>query len=134
MAEEPPVPVWQSQALAIIDPRRRLWRMLPSPLIAALHFTVCYIATSVYCIRSETGRLSDVNVLLGWLTAGALAAIGILAWAAWRRLRLVRRSTQGTTGRRGEAEFLARITLYLANLSWVGVLFIAAPLVFFRGC
>ena len=125
---------WQRQALALIDPKRRVWRMLPSPLIAAIHFTVCYMATSVYCIRADGDGLVTLNVLLGWFTAVVLLAIGVLAWAAWRRLRLVRQSTEGTAKQRGETEFLARITWYLALLSWVGVLFIAAPLVFFGGC
>lgn len=108
--------------------------MLPSPLIAAVHFTVCYMATSVYCIRSGRGDLVELNLLLGGFTAVALLAIGLLAWAAWRRLRLVRQYREGTEKRRAETEFLARITWYLALLSFVGVLFIAAPLAFFEGC
>lgn len=134
MAERGTNESWQSQALSLIDPRRRLWRMLPSPLIAAVHFTVCYMATSVYCIRSGRDDLTALNVLLGAFTAVALLAIGLLAWAAWRRLRLVRQSREGSAKRRGETEFLARITWYLALLSFVGVLFIAAPLGFFGGC
>lgn len=134
MAEPGTNDSWQRQALALIDPRRRLWRMLPSPLIAAVHFTVCYMATSVYCIRSGRGDLVELNLLLGGFTAVALLAIGLLAWAAWRRLRLVRQYREGTEKRRAETEFLARITWYLALLSFVGVLFIAAPLAFFEGC
>ncbi|HEX7038429.1 MAG TPA: hypothetical protein VF210_21880 [Pseudomonadales bacterium] len=134
MAEPSTNDGWQRQALALIDPRRGLWRMLPSPLIAAVHFTVCYMATSVYCIRSGRGELTTLNVLLGGFTVVALLAIGLLAWAAWRRLHLVRQSREGLAKRRGEIEFLARITWYLALLSFVGVLFIAAPLAFFGGC
>lgn len=133
MAERGTNDSWQRQALALVDPRRGIWRMLPSPLIAAVHFTVCYMATSVYCIRA--GReLVSLNLLLGGFTVIALLAIGVFAWAAWRRLRLVRRSSEGPAKRRGEVEFLARITWYLALLSFVGVLFIAAPLGFFGGC
>jgi hypothetical protein len=134
MSEETGNTQWQDQALALVDPKRGLWRVLPSPLIAAVHFTICYIGTSVYCIRSDTGDLLGINVVLGWVTAAALVAIGVLAWAAWRRLRLVRRSSEGSAKRRGEGEFLARITWYIANLSWVGVLFVAAPLVFVGNC
>jgi hypothetical protein len=125
---------WRDQIIAAVDPKRGLWRLLPAPLIAAVHFTICYISTSVYCIRSDTGNLMELRATLGWLTLAAVAAIGFCAWAAWRRLRLVRRAREGNAQRRGEVEFLSRITLYLANLSWVGVLFIAAPLVFFGAC
>jgi hypothetical protein len=134
MPEETRSSDWKEHALAFVDPKHGLWQVIHSPLIAAVHFTICYIATSVFCIRSDSGDLADVNLVLGGLTVAAVAAIGFHAWGAWRRLRLVGRSTEGRAKRRREVEFLARITLYLAHLSWVGVLFVASPLVFFGVC
>ena len=125
---------WKEQVIALADPKRGLWRMIPSPLIAAVHFTVFYIGTSVYCIRSETGALDGVREAMGWLTVVAIAAIGMLAWVAWRRLRLVRTAPEAPPERRQQVEVLARITLYLAHLSWVGVLFVASPLLFYGSC
>lgn len=125
---------WKSRVIAAVDPRRGLWRLIPAPVIAAVHFTVIYIATSVYCLRTDSGELNDLRLELGCVTALSVALIGFCAWAAWRRLRLVRGSREGTQKRRREVAFLARITLYLANLSWIGVLFLSAPLVFFGSC
>jgi len=118
----------------LVDPRQGLWHLLPSPLIAAAHFATCSIGTSVYCLRSETGLLLDARIALASLTVAAVASIAVCAVTAWRRLRLVARSEDGDPKRRSEERFLARITLYLANLSWVGVLFVAAPLAFFGSC
>ena len=134
MSEETQHEDWKSKLIAAADPRHGLWHLVPSPLIAAMHFTIVYIGSSVYCIRSETGDLDTVRIIMGGLTVVSVAAIGVLAWIAWRRLRLVRTAPEASPGRRDEVEFLARITLYLAHLSWVGVLFVAAPLVFFGAC
>lgn len=134
MSDEDREQDWKDHAIAALDPKHGLWRLVPAPLIAALHFTVTYIGTSVHCIRTDAGALGDVRVVLGALTLVAVLAIALLSWGAWRRLRLVRKSREGRPKRRQEVEFLARITLYLANLSWVGVLFVAAPLVFFGRC
>lgn len=125
---------WTEHAIAAVDPKRGLWRLLVSPVIAALHFTIVYISTSVYCVRWDESELTDMRIAMSLLTLVTLAAIGFCAWGAWRRLRLVRKSRDGPVKRRDEVEFLSRITLYLANLSWVGVLFVAAPLAFFGTC
>jgi hypothetical protein len=85
-------------------------------------------------VRAGAGSLTWMSLVMGAATLLAVAVIGFCAWAAWRRLRLVRGSGKGPAKQRGETEFLARITLYLANLSWLGVLFIALPLLFFRNC
>ena len=124
----------RAKLIAAADPKHGLWHLVPSPLVAALHFTIVYIGSSVYCIRSETGDLDGVRVLMALLTVISVAVIGVLAWIAWRRLRLVRTAPEASSERRDEVEFLARITLYLAHLSWIGVLFVAAPLVFFGAC
>lgn len=134
MPEEERGADWADAAIALADPKRGLWRVIPSPLIAAVHFTIFYIGTSVYCIRSESGELDGVWAAMAWLTAGSVAAIAVLAWIAWRRLRLVRNAPETPPERRDQVEFLARITLYLAHLSWVGVLFVAAPLLVFGTC
>lgn len=124
---------WKHHAMAAVDPKRGLWRLVISPVIAALHFTVVYIGTSVACMRPG-GNLDDVRLVMGLGTVLVVAAIGFCAWIARRRLRLVRRARAGASTSGEELEFLSRITLYLANLSWVGVLFVASPLAFFGSC
>lgn len=125
---------WKAQFIAAVDPRHGLWRLVPAPLVAAVHFTALYISTSVYCLRAETGDLGNLALELWAGTAAALALIVFCVWAAWRRLRLARKSRELSEKRRDEVLFLARITLYLANLSWVGVLFLSAPLFYFKSC
>lgn len=129
-----PHPGLRVRALSLLDPARGLWRVIVSPVIAALHFTVSYIATSVYCLRAGDAGLGTVTVWLTGATGIALLAIGFCCWTAWRRLQIVRRSKDDAAKRRREVEFLARITWYLALLSGLGVLFVAAPLIFIGHC
>ncbi len=121
-------------AIAALDPRRGLWRMVIAPLIAAVYFTVSYMATSVYCIRTGASHLGVLADVLGWFTVATLALILFCIWVAWRRLRLVRRAPDAGQRGRDRLAFLARVTLYLASLSGVGVLFLAAPLAFVGNC
>jgi hypothetical protein len=129
-----PDPGLGAPALSLVDPARGLWRVIVSPVIAALHFTASYIATSVYCLRAGDDGLGPVTGWLAGATGLALLAIGLCCWTAWRRLHLIRRSEEDAAKRRREVEFLARITWYLALLSGVGVLFVAAPLIFIGHC
>lgn len=158
MAENDGEAQWKNHALLLTDPKQGLWRMMVSPLVAGVHFAVCYIGTSVYCIRSDTGDLTEPRVLLAAFTVATLAVIALSAWGARQRLKLIRkarrelsdelweelvaefreghsdRRAQGVDKERNETDFLARITLYLAILSWVGVLFVSTPLIFIWRC
>lgn len=112
----------------LLDPRRGLWQMIPAPVVAGLYFLVCYIASSVYCrIGGESG-LQAMWLELGVVTLVTLAVISWCGWIAWRRWRVARHAG------RPEVVFIARMALQLAVLSWIGVLFVGAPLLFIRSC
>lgn len=114
----------------LLDPRRGLWQMIPAPVVAGVYFLVCYIATSVYCQLRSDSALRALWLELGLVTLVTLAVIAWCGYVAWRRWRA---ATDATPERR-EVVFIARMALQLAVLSWIGVLFVGAPLVFIRSC
>ena len=112
----------------LLDPARGLWQMIPAPVLAGLYFLVCYIATSVYCQLESDSGLRALWFELGVVTLVILALITWCGYAAWWRWRVARHAD------RAEVEFIARMALQLAVLSWIGTLFVGAPLVFIRSC
>lgn len=112
----------------LLDPRRGLWQMIPAPVVAGLYFLVCYIATSVYCQLSSDSGLRALWLELGLVTLATLAFITWCGYLAWRRFRVARHAA------RPEVVFIARMALQLAVLSFIGILFVGAPLVFIRSC
>lgn len=112
----------------LLDPRRGLWQMIPAPVLAGLYFLVCYIATSVYCELEANAGLRALWLELGLVTLVTLALITWCGHVAWRRWRVAQHAE------RPEVLFIARMALQLAVLSWIGTLFVGAPLVFVRSC
>lgn len=114
----------------ILDPQRGLWQMIPAPVVAGLYFLVCYIATSVHCARAPDAPLQPLWLELAIatvLTLGVITWCGIVAWRRWRIAR-----TGGPEHR--DVAFIARMACLLAVLSWVGTLFVGAPLLVIRQC
>lgn len=115
-----------------------LWLIALGPTIWAVHFIVCYAATSVVCAKlqglAEGGWL--LRALIGGTTAVALAGIGWIAWRSWRQWDFMDDGDyvhhRPVTEHRHE--FLGHASFLLACLSFVGVLYVALPAVFVTGC
>ena len=65
----------------------------------------------------------------------ALLMIGLSGWIAWAQARLPGNPPPHEDSTRiDRLRFLAKSTLLLAGLSFVGVLFTALPVIFLRDC
>lgn len=115
-----------------------LWMIALGPTIWAVHFIVCYSATAVVCAKLH-GLAADGWLLQGLIagaTAVALAGIAWVGWRSWRQWDFLDDGDhvhhQAVTEHRHE--FLGHASFLLACLSFVGVLYVALPAVFVRGC
>jgi hypothetical protein len=110
-----------------------LWPLIVPPLVWATHFLFAYLWAAVSCAKA--GFFAEFPTLFVVGTGLALAAISASGWIAHRQTRLRGNPPpheQGTDIDR--LRFLAKSTLLLAGLSFVGVLFTALPVVFIGDC
>jgi len=110
-----------------------LWTLIVPPTVWSVHFLFAYLWAAVSC--AKTGFFAEFPTLFTAGTVLALAAIALSGWIAHRQTRLrgdPPPHEQGTDIDR--LRFLAKSTLLLAGLSFVGVLFTALPVVFIGDC
>ncbi|SEJ88232.1 hypothetical protein SAMN05428950_104127 [Sphingomonas sp. OV641] len=113
--------------------RVTLWTLIVPPTTWAAHFLFSYLWAALSC--AKRGYFAEAPVLF-W--AGTILALLVILAAGW--IALVQSRTpgddppheQGTETDR--LRFLAYSTLLLAGLSFVGVIFTAAPVVFIEDC
>ncbi|GFE76511.1 hypothetical protein [Novosphingobium sp. TCA1] len=110
-----------------------LWTLIVPPTVWAVHFLFSYLWAAVSCAKA--GFFAEFPTLFVIGTVLALMAIALSGWIAHRQTR--QRGDpppheQGTDIDR--LRFLAKSTLLLAGLSFVGVLFTALPVVFIGDC
>ncbi|MDF2639480.1 MAG: hypothetical protein K0R64_2464 [Novosphingobium lindaniclasticum] len=110
-----------------------LWTLIIPPTVWAGHFLFSYLWAAISCAKE--GAFAKFPTLFVAGTVLALAIILLSGWIAHRQ-----------TGMRGDSpphdegteidrlRFLAKSTLLLAGLSFVGVLFTALPVVFIGDC
>jgi hypothetical protein len=114
-----------------------LWMLTIAPSIWAAHLLICYVTAAIWCAKvvSFAGPLDGVRSAIMWYTAVALAGIGVVGWAGFRRHR---HGTEATTHDLDTAEdrhrFLGFATLLLSGLSAVGVLYAALAATYFETC
>lgn len=111
--------------------------MMISPVLAGLHFTICYITTGFFCARNPSlAEITTARVSLVALTCIVLATMAWLTWRAWHdanRSRLIGKAFSADT-QVTRKDFLRHTTFLLGVLSIVGVCFVAAPLLFVDHC
>lgn len=98
--------------------------MTGAPLVWAAHFVLLYAVAGTACQKLAG---PEAMAMVKWVTASAtLLALAAIGWVAWySAVRL-----QGeVTGR-----FMARVTLMLAALSAVAVIFSALPAILSASC
>lgn len=110
-----------------------LWTLIVPPTIWAGHFLMAYLWAAISC--AKVGRFATFPTLFVVGTVVALALIILSGWIAW----LQGRSPDGSAPHEDSTDidrlrFLAKSTLLLAGLSFVGVLFTALPVIFLRDC
>ncbi|RVT93003.1 hypothetical protein [Sphingomonas crocodyli] len=122
------------------DPRRwperlkvTLWTLIVPPTVWAGHFLFSYLWAAISC--AKVGEFATFPTLFVVGTVIALAIIILSGWIAWVQGRM----PGGTVPHEDSTEidrlrFLAKSTLLLAGLSFVGVAFTALPVIFLRSC
>lgn len=110
-----------------------LWTLIVPPTVWAGHFLFSYLWAAVSCAKA--GFFAEFPTLFVAGTVLSLAAIALSGWIAHRQA-----STPGDEPPHEQGtdidrlRFLAKSTLLLAGLSFVGVLFTALPVVFIGDC
>lgn len=110
-----------------------LWTLIVPPTIWAAHFLLSYLWAAISCAKA--GRFATFPMMFVVGTAIALALIAMSGWIAWLQGRMPGGSDPHEDSTEiDRLRFLAKSTLLLAGLSFVGVIFTALPVIFLRDC
>lgn len=107
--------------------RDRLTSLIAAPVIWAAHFLFCYILVSLDCAYGFPG----VYLAIGAATLLALALIGWIAWANYRKWLAAR-----GTGQPGSdvGRFFSLNSMLLCVVSAVSLVWVAFPAVLLPTC
>jgi len=114
-----------------------LWTLFTGPVVWALHFLACYSAAAIYCAKAGqiTFSFATLRLSLAAITAGALLAILVAAWLAWRQWGFgTGDPPHDQSTQQDRLFFQGFATLLLSGLSFVAVIFVSVPLVFIEVC
>ncbi len=119
------------------EERESLWRLTLAPSAWALHFAISYAASAIVCAKfADPAAFTGLRLGLGALTIVALAIIAWLGLGAWRAWDFL--GDFDDEHRLGEAEdrhrFLNHAAFLLVVVSFIGVIFVAMPLVYLGTC
>jgi hypothetical protein len=110
-----------------------LWTLIVPPTLWAAHFLFSYLWAAISC--AKVGEFATFPTLFVAGTMIALLLIALAGWIAWRQEQI----PGGTVPHQDSTDidrlrFIAKSTLLLAGLSFVGVIFTALPVIFLRDC
>ncbi|MDX3924795.1 MAG: hypothetical protein QHC90_03175 [Shinella sp.] len=113
-----------------------LWTLFTAPVVWALHFLACYVTVAIYCAKSgEVGGYDTIRWILAVITLLALAMIVVSAALAFRQWGFgTDDPPHDDPTRHDRTLFQGFATLLLSGLSFIAVVFAAAPLIFIAGC
>lgn len=110
-----------------------LWTLIVPPSVWAGHFLFSYLWAAISCAKA--GRFATFPTLFVVGTMIALALILLSGWIAWRQGRMPGGSVPHERPTQTDRlRFLAKSTLLLAGLSFVGVVFTVLPVIFLTDC
>ncbi|WP_311270382.1 hypothetical protein [Sphingobium sp. WCS2017Hpa-17] len=110
-----------------------LWTLIVPPTIWAGHFLFSYLWAAISCAKA--GAFATFPTLFVVGTVLALTLIALSGWIAWNQGRIPGASPPHEDSTDiDRLRFLAKSTLLLACLSFVGVLFTSLPVIFLRDC
>ena len=113
-----------------------LWRITFGPLIWAVHFVASYGATALNCAKGDGGAFEALRLGIGAGTVVALAGIVWLGWYAWKQWDLVHGRVWENNRGDGEDrhQFLGHAAFLLAVISFIGVCYVAMPILLIGSC
>ena len=110
-----------------------LWTLIVPPTLWAAHFLFSYIWAAVLCAKTGSFARYPTAFAIGTVLALVLiVASGVIAWIQGRGPGDPPPHDDGTDVDR--LRFLAKSTLLLAGLSFVGVVFTALPVLMIGDC
>ncbi|HTG37542.1 hypothetical protein [Sphingomonas sp.] len=113
--------------------RVTLWTLIVPPTSWAAHFLFSYLWAAVSC--AKVGAFATVPWLFVAGTVVALAVILTSGWIAWTQSNMPGDEPPHEDSTDiDRLRFLAKSTLLLAGLSFIGVIFTALPVVFIGDC
>ncbi|WP_458758478.1 hypothetical protein ACSVBT_19765 [Afipia sp. TerB] len=113
------------------------WTLLTAPAIWAGHFLACYVLTALHCEKPALLGISFQSLRLIILAITIVALLGVIAsaWLAWRQWGFgVERPPHDDPTSDDRKQFQGFATLLLSGLSFVAILFVAAPALFITEC
>lgn len=113
---------------------RSLWHMVFAPTVWAVHFTLTYATTAIWC--AKLGTAQGLNLTIAAYTAVALAIIaglGVLSWRQWDYFD-DGDYVHGGQSDEDRREFLGHTGFLLAVISGIGTLYVALPAVWIVTC
>lgn len=114
-----------------------LWMLAAGPTVWAAHFLLSYSTAAVWCAKfaGSDGVLAPVHSAIGWYTAGALAAIAVVAVSGFRRHGHGFETHEHDLDTPNDRHrFLGFAALLLAALSAVATIFVAVSAAFLERC
>lgn len=117
----------------ILGLRVTLWTLIVPPTVWAVHFLFCYLWVSVSCAKMGAFPRFPVAFLIGTgIALLVILASGVIAWVQARGPGDAPPHDESTDTDR--LRFLATATVLLAALSFVAVIFTAAPAIMLTDC
>jgi hypothetical protein len=114
-----------------------LWWIAAAPTIWALHFLLSYVTGAIACAKAaeRSASLGGARIAIAVYTVVALLGIAAVGVHGLRRHRLGTATVPHDFDTPEDRHrFLGFATLLLAGLSFVGILYVAAPAVVFGTC
>jgi hypothetical protein len=133
MSEEKPGRLHHGLRERIQGLRVTLWTLIVPPTVWAAHFLFCYLWVSVSCAKLGAFPRFPVAFVAGTVVALAIIlASGVVAWVQSRAPGDEPPHDDSTDIDR--LRFLATATVLLAALSFIAVIFTAAPALMLTDC
>ncbi|RYH04532.1 hypothetical protein EU805_04020 [Salipiger sp. IMCC34102] len=115
-----------------------MWITL-APWIWAFHFTICYGLTAILCEKAipdgDVGTLRLVLVAVTVIALAGIAAAGLSGWRNWTEGGLLdKRGETGLGDLASRNRFLGQVSVFLAVVSFIGVVFVILPILMFGSC
>lgn len=115
------------------DLKVTLWTLIVPPTVWAVHFLFCYLWVAVSCAKlGAFPRFPTAFVIGTGVALAIILASGLIAWWQARTPGDPAPHDEGTDIDR--LRFLAKSTLLLSGLSFIAVLFTAAPALLLTDC
>lgn len=117
----------------VLDLKVTLWTLIVPPTVWAVHFLFCYLWVAISCAKLGAFPRFPTVFVIGTVAALAIiVASGVIAWLQARTPGDPAPHDEGTDIDR--LRFLAKSTLLLSGLSFIAVLFTAAPALLLTDC